>query len=185
MPLSRPDAIPMIVNLVWNTNPRSLLDCGCGFGGMGVLFRQAMDVRWGRVRNWTAKLHGIEINAEYRTPLHDYIYDHYQIGDMCEILPRIGSGDCTGFLAHYDVIYFGDVLEHLEKSAALRLIDVAKGKASLMIISTPAAFASNTAEAERFHNPHEEHKCLLEPGDLPGFVRWQFANQCVYGWSQQ
>lgn len=174
MPLSRPDTIPSVINTIWETNPNSLLDVGIGFGGMGVLFRQVMDVRWGRVKkeNWTTKIFGIEIEPNYRNDCWN-VYDWIGIGDAREEILKFDD---------VDVIFFGDILEHFEKQDALDLVKVSKNIARMIIITTPASFAGNEAEAERFDNEHEAHKCLLTEEDLPDFTSEQHNNQKLYIW---
>jgi hypothetical protein len=170
MPLSRPDTIPAVINYIWGKNPQSLLDVGVGFGGMGVLFRQTMDVRWGRLKDWHTKIEGIEIELKYKNNAWS-VYNNVFIGDARDILPTLGE---------YDVIFFGDVLEHFEKKDALDLVKIAKNLAKMVIITTPATFAGNEAEAERFDNEHETHKCLLLEEDLPHFKCEQYGNQSLY-----
>jgi len=160
MPLSRADTYPRVINYLWDTNPQSILDCGIGFGGMGVLMRQVSDIRWGRIfkKDWEVQLDGIEINVAYENK-NWWVYDDVKFGDISEILPR---------LSNYDVIFFGDVLEHFDKETALKLIDTALSKANKsVIITTPASFSGNEAEAERFNNNAETHRCLLEITDFP------------------
>jgi len=173
MPLSRPDTIPRIINLIWETNPQSILDCGCGFGGMGVLFRQTTDIRWGRYEHWETIIHGIEIQERYRNPIWQYVYNMVRIGDALLELPQMPQD--------YDLVFLGDVLEHLEKDRALKLLNECINKAKkYVVITTPIEFHDNIAEAQRFGNPHEEHKCVLEDTDFPeGSVIEQYGSQKI------
>lgn len=174
MPLSRPACIPAVINFVWENNIQSILDLGIGFGGYGVLFRQTMDVRWGRVKEneWTATLHGVEVNNEYQNPAWD-VYNIVHIDRIEKFLP---------FAEKYQLIFFGDVLEHFPKEEALKLIEIAKERADFIIVTTPNTFAGNEAEADRFHNHHEAHQCLIEGQDMPGFTREQYDNQQIFIW---
>lgn len=173
IPLSRPDTYPRVINYIWENNPQSILDCGIGFGGMGVLLRQVSDVRWGRVKpyTWKIKIDGIEINSEYRQYSWG-VYNEVFIGDLKETLPKCRK---------YDVIFFGDVLEHFEKEDAIKLIEISLQKANKsVIITTPASFSGNEAEAERFDNPKEQHLCLLEDSDFPeGAIIEQYGGQKI------
>ena len=67
MPLSRADTYPRVLNYIWEHNPQSILDCGIGWGGMGVLMRQVSDIRWGRMKKeeWEVIIDGIEIDKNY------------------------------------------------------------------------------------------------------------------------
>lgn len=177
MPLSRPACIPAVINFVWNNNIQSILDLGIGFGGYGALFRQTMDVRWGRVtkESWQATLDGVEISEEYNNPLWE-MYNTIHVGDIAMELPAMEK--------HYQLIFFGDVLEHFPKEIGLKLIERAKDLASFIIVTTPNTFAGNEAEAERFHNDHEAHQALIEETDLPGFTRELFDNQQMFLWTK-
>lgn len=150
-----------------------MLDCGIGFGGMGVLLRQVSDIRWGRFkkRDWEIRIDGIEIHKKYNNPVWT-VYNNIFYGDILTILPTLGS---------YDTIFFGDVLEHFEKEDALKLIDIAIQKANMsVIITTPVNYSDNEDEALRFDNPKEAHLCVLGKEDLPdNAVIELFDNQQV------
>ena len=45
MASSNPQAIPVVINLLWNIAPRSVLDIGAGLGKYGVLFREYIELR--------------------------------------------------------------------------------------------------------------------------------------------
>lgn len=170
MPLSRPQCIPAVIDYIWSNNPQSLLDVGVGFGGMGVLFRQTMDVRWGRVRSetWETTLDGIEIDEDYENKCWD-VYSNVFIGDVRELITKLDK--------KYDLIFFGDILEHLEKNDALELVKIAKNISKTILITTPQNFSGNEAEAERFDNEYETHKCLLEDSDFPDAVIEKYGGQ--------
>lgn len=119
MPVSAPYAIPVIANVVRQLNPRSILDVGVGFGKYGVLFREYVDV-WSATRasdtkrgGWRMRLEGIEVFADYISPLHEYIYDRVHIGEAESVIDRLGQ---------YDLIFMGDVLEHFPRDAGRRMI---------------------------------------------------------------
>jgi len=101
-------------------NPQRILDVGCGYGKHGVLLREYLDP--------TPVVHGIEAWEPYVEPhrLHG-IYDHLYVGDVC----NLGTAD----LISYDLVVMGDVIEHIEKQAALDLIDRITG---WIVIATPA-----------------------------------------------
>ena len=171
MPLSRPDTYSAVLNTIWDANPKSILDVGIGWGGMGVMFRQICDIRWGRLHLWETLIHGLEINREYSNPLWVTVYNHVYIGDISQTMPQTEG--------HYDIIYLGDVVEHFEADKAKWLIEEAVKKANnMVIITTPASFADNKDEAIRFANPHEEHKCLIDESFYPkDAIVSEFGNQ--------
>jgi len=116
---SAPYAIPVVMNAVRQLQPQSILDIGVGFGKYGLLFREYVDL-WKadeleetKREAWTTRIEGIEICANYLTPVHDFVYDKIHIGDAIDIIDRLG---------HYDVIFMGDVLEHFEKQPGTMLV---------------------------------------------------------------
>jgi len=83
-----------VANLV-PLDARSVLDIGCGYGGIGQLL----------AKTHQAQLYGIELNPE-ATPYLENLYHQHWIGSVEEV--RIPE-DVPGF----DCIIFSDVLEHL------------------------------------------------------------------------
>ena len=159
MPLSRPDNLSKIMALVWDTCPTSILDVGVGFGGNGTLFRQYTDVRWGRFKKWQTKIDGIEIFKKYKNPLWKYIYNKVVIGDALVKIPT---------MQNYDIIFLGDVIEHMEIHKALLLLNICIKKANkYVIISTPLTFRDGWSGVIKFNNPYEKHRCLLKDEHFP------------------
>jgi hypothetical protein len=94
------------------------------------LLRQYLDVWSGRVQRhqWTTRIDGIEIDPA-RVQAHSrYLYSHVYVGDIRDEVPR-RAGETA-----YDVILFGDVLEHLVKDEARRLLDTACGLARDLVV---------------------------------------------------
>jgi len=167
MPSSRPNTIPTVIHLVRQLKPKSILDVGVGFGKWGHLFREYTDIneaendpaRYQR-KNWRVRIDGIEGCAAYVTPMHRYLYDHLHLGDACELLRK---------LRQFDLIFLGDVIEHLEKSAGLRLLRDAFKKANkAVIISTPKF---ETGQADLCGNELERHRSLWSADDFRAFNR--------------
>ena len=167
MPSSRPNTIPTVIHLVRQLKPKSILDVGVGFGKWGHLFREYTDIneaendpaRYQR-KNWRVRIDGIEGYAAYVTPMHRYLYDHLHLGNACELLRK---------LRHFDLIFLGDVIEHLEKSAGLRLLRDAFKKANkAVIISTPKF---ETGQADLCGNELERHRSLWSADDFSAFDR--------------
>jgi hypothetical protein len=103
------------INECW---PCSVLDAGIGFGLFGHLLRQYLDVWEGRIQRaeWRIRIDGIEIDARRIQPYARYLYNDVFVGDIRELVPVHASR------SPYDVILFGDVLEHLPKDDAVRLL---------------------------------------------------------------
>jgi predicted TPR repeat methyltransferase len=98
--------------------PGSVLDAGIGFGLFGHLLRQYLDVWEGRIQHaeWRIRIDGIEIDARRIQPHAHYLYDNVFVGDIRELVSVHASQ------TPYDVILFGDVLEHLPKDDAVWLL---------------------------------------------------------------
>lgn len=156
MPVSRTEAIGRVGEFIRRIKPKSLLDIGIGFGAMGVLFRELMDIRFGRYKEWETKIDGVEIFEGYRNPIWKYIYDNIFIGDASEI-------DFGG----YDVIFLGDVIEHFPKEEALALLKKCYGRAKYVVVTTPIRLTNTENDAAVFGNSHEKHLSLLEDSDFP------------------
>lgn len=156
MPTSHLGIIAPVVNLVKSFNPASILDVGCGFGKYGLLFREYLEVSEGRYakKDWTVKIDALEIFPNYLTPVHKYVYDNVIIGDALK-----------ADYSPYDVVFFGDIIEHLEKEDALDLISRVS-KTSQVLISTPNGFYK---QGEHFGNKYEIHKCGFCAEDFERF----------------
>lgn len=156
MPSSRPNTIPTVLHLIRQLRPQSILDVGVGFGKWGHLFREYTDIlaaehdpaRYER-RHWQVRIDGIEGFAAYLTEMHRYLYNEIHVGDMCEVLPR---------LPPYDVVFLGDVIEHLDKSRGEQLLHDAVAHAQkAVIVSTPKY---ETEQADLCANELERHRSL-------------------------
>src|SRR5206468_751557 len=120
MPSSRPNSIPTVIHLVRQLKPKSILDVGVGFGKWGHLFREYTDIREAEKdparyqrQNWRIKIDGIEGHAAYLTEMHRYLYNEIHLGDAREVIKKVPP---------YDLIFMGDIIEHLDKDAGLQLL---------------------------------------------------------------
>ena len=156
MPSSRAHTIPTVIHLVRQIKPESILDVGIGFGKWGHLFREYTDIlaaekdppRYQRP-NWKVRIDGIEGHAAYVTDMHRYLYDDIHIGDAWMILP---------LLQRYDLIFMGDIIEHLEKEQGSKLLRDAIAKANKMVIvSTPKG---DTGQEDLCGNELERHRSV-------------------------
>ena len=154
MPSSRPNAIPTVINLVRQLKPNSILDVGIGFGKWGHLFREYSDIqesehdpaRYQRT-NWKVRIDGIEGFSAYVTEMHYFLYNDIHIGNAIELLPNLPA---------YDLIFMGDIIEHLDKEKGLELLNNAIRKArKAVIVSTPKY---ETDQADLCGNELERHR---------------------------
>ena len=167
MPSSRPNTIPIVIHLLRQLQPRSILDVGVGFGKWGHLFREYTDInaaernpRRYRRENWKVRIDGIEGHADYLTELHRYLYNDIHVGDAGALLPKLQA---------YDLIFMGDIIEHFDKPKGQELLRVAVEKANkAVIVSTPKF---ETAQEGLCANELERHRSLWSARDfrkLPG-----------------
>ena len=165
MPSSRPTTIPVVIHLLRQLRPRSILDVGIGFGKWGHLFREYTDIneaerdpaRYART-GWQIRIDGIEGYAPYITEMHRYLYHEIHVGNAAKILPTLGS---------YDLVFLGDIIEHFEKRDGKALLDRALERAvKAVIVSTPKF---ETEQEDLCGNELERHRSLWSAAD---FSRW-------------
>lgn len=171
MPSSRFDLIPFILNRVVMWRPKSILDIGVGFGKYGVLFREYLDI-WDVDKPYDHKglrLIGVEAFEKYRNPVWD-VYDKVYTEDILTILPELSRES-------FDLLFMGDVIEHLTKEEGVRILSSLNYKR--LIIVTPRMVSDQKAV---YGNPYEIHKSQWSEEDFPGMGHWEINNQQVlYG----
>src|SRR6266496_400979 len=165
MPSSRPNTIPTVVHLVQQLKPQSILDVGVGFGKWGHLFREYTDIleaehdpaRYER-EHWRVRIDGIEGHPAYLTAMHEYLYNQIHLGDAALVLPKLGN---------YDLIFLGDILEHFEKEAGMRLLSDAFARANQAVLATTPKF--ETEQPDLCGNELERHHSLWSEEDFRKF----------------
>ncbi len=162
MPSSRPNTIPTVVHLLRQLQPQSILDIGVGFGKWGHLFREYTDIqeaehdpdRYQR-SNWKVRIDGIEGYAAYLTEMHRFLYNDIYVGEALETIQK---------LSVYDLIFLGDIIEHLDKPVGLALLGAALAHArKAVIVSTPKY---ETGQADSCGNSLERHRSLWTERDF-------------------
>lgn len=146
------------VELIRQIQPKSVLDVGCGFGRWGFLCREFLDVWEGRTypESWVLRIEGIEVFPRNVTPAHSYIYDRVHVGDAKSLI---------GSLGEYDLMIFGDVLEHFQRDEAEHLLKVAMERTSKgILIHIPIGSAWH--QGSRDGNAHENHLSSWNVRDL-------------------
>jgi len=169
MPSSRPIPIPYLVDLIRQVQPMAILDVGVGFGKYGHIFREYTDIvaaekdesRYTR-ENWKCRVDGIEVFPKYLTPMHDYLYNQIYIGEASQVAATLNEGS-------YDLIWLGDVIEHLTKGDGLKLIEqLMRLTTHCVVISTPSRFVEQSA---LLGNEHERHLSYWAASDFSAFGR--------------
>ena len=132
---SNPYAITCGITELMKYKPiKSILEIGPGFGKWGVLFREYLEY-WGPHHiskdQWTLQLDCIEAYKPYITELHQYIYNNIIVDDVLNV--------DFNKLQNYDIIFMCDVIEHIEKDKALKLLKILHEKCNKAIfIGTPS-----------------------------------------------
>jgi len=134
-----------MLNTISRLQPSSVFEIGVGYGKWGFLAREMLDWNAGRIEpsTWRTRIEGVEV-FPYESPLHDWVYDRVRQADATDIAEEI-----TGF----DLVIISDVIEHIEKQEALRLLRTLLRNNRNVLISTPLDFF----EQEIADNEHEHH----------------------------
>ena len=165
MPSSRPNAVPVVVHLIKQLKPASILDVGVGFGKWGHLFREYTDIvasqdeptRYHRP-GWKVRIDGIEGYSSYITDMHRYLYNEIFVGDVRELVKESGN---------YDIVFLGDIIEHLTKEDGIALLhELIKKANKAVILSTPKYDTGQEALCE---NELERHLSLWSMQDFLSF----------------
>ena len=126
---------------------------GCGSGSYGLLFRDILDRMRSRYTpdEWAVRIDAVDIWREYFTPVHDYVYDNCEVFDVRKTV----DGDWPAKLLDvYDVVFMGDVIEHLDKDEGVEVLAALKHHAKLLLISTPITPYKQGAYKRNIHEAH-------------------------------
>ncbi len=151
MPSSASETIPYLIEFTRKNRPelKTVLDVGIGFGKDGFLLREYYDAKeWHKFQpnDWQLKITGVDIYDGYLSELQKIIYNEIIIGDIQEVLPKLGN---------FDLAILSDVLEHFDKAEGYELLNNLFEHVEDIVIATPLGFHEHGAEDD---NPHEEHK---------------------------
>jgi hypothetical protein len=141
----------MFVEIIRVLKPTSFLDIGVGNGKWGFLVREYTDVWDGHFlrSQWNCVIEGIEIYEPYigENTHQREIYNRIHIGDATNVINELGS---------FDVIYAGDVLEHIKKDQSIDLIRQLTARAKkALICSIP--IGAEWLGKRGYKNGHEDH----------------------------
>lgn len=149
------------IELVRKLNPQTILDVGVGFGRWGMLFREFLEI-WEGGRydgNWQRRIDGIEIFPGYIKDYHRYFYNEIYTENALDFVRETEM--------KYDLINFGDVIEHLEKKDGDELIRLAMDKARYVLINIP--IGKYWAQEGTKENPFEAHKSVWHNNEFTKF----------------
>ncbi|UJF34265.1 class I SAM-dependent methyltransferase [Paenibacillus hexagrammi] len=138
------------IDLIRRISPKVILDVGVGFGRWGVLCREFLDVWNGRVgrESWETRIEGIEAFSANIDEYHRFFYT------------KIWEMDASDFLRtsqdKYNLIIFGDVLEHFYKDEGHKLLAFALDSSDYVMINIP--IGDSWEQGDVYGNQYEEHK---------------------------
>ncbi|MCK8517528.1 methyltransferase domain-containing protein [Methanoculleus sp. 7T] len=158
MPSSRFEHISDVISVISNLKPKTFLDVGCGFGRWGFLTREFCDIFQGRYdkTSWETHIDAVEVFENYIMPHHEFIYDNVYIAKIEDYIPK---------MSRYDIIFAGDVIEHIEKNDANKVINNLREKCDkALMIALP--LDDKWPQGEVFDNPNEIHKSVWTERDL-------------------
>ncbi len=163
MPSSTSESIPYEIEFIRKNRPQltSVLDVGIGFGKGGFLIREYFDVKEHNLyqpKDWKVKITGVEVYPQYLSDLQRLLYNEIIIGDIFEVLPKLGK---------YDLAILGDIIEHFPKDKGLLLLHKLFDYVEDIVIATPNGFLSHPAIGD---NAYEEHKSGWTVEDFKEFT---------------
>ncbi len=161
--------IPYVVDVVMKIEPRRVLDVGVGFGRWGMVLREFGEVWFGRIHPeaWEMRIEGIEAFPDNVTPYHPHFYDEIHRGDASEIMEKLDGG--------WDLVVFGDVLEHFDKAEGKRLLGLALAEAGYVLVNLP--LGEHWEQGEVYGNPYEAH---LSHWDEEDFAAWPLVRKELF-----
>lgn len=147
MPYSSRESDAFVIDFVWRNQIFNVLDVGAGAGKYYDLLGPHL-----------ACIDGIEVWEPY---IHQFNlrdkYDNLYFGDARALVSTMTEG-------RYDMVLFGDVLEHMPKEDALTLWQESARVATWGLISVPIIHFPQGAE---YGNPYEVHvQDHLHPEDI-------------------
>ena len=127
---------PLVMHWIKKINPTSVLDVGVGVGTYSILMRQE--------NIFIPKIDGIEVWEPY--------IEKYDLNSKYNNIFNVDAREWKNW--KYDLVIFGDVLEHMSKKEALAIWKKVSKNAKYAIISIPII---HCPQGDAENNPFEEH----------------------------
>jgi len=162
MPVSTSAHITDCLGRIVRLAPASVLDVGCGFGMWGFLCRTYLDVFQERFRpeDWQVRIDGLELFDPYIQAHQRALYTSIRIADIRAAAETLDE---------YDLIIAGDVIEHLDKDDAERVLDVLYAKARRALLVNIPLGETGWEHPENHGNPGELHRSAWSVEDFLPF----------------
>ena len=150
--------IPFCVDALMKMEPARVLDIGVGFGRWGIMIREFCEVWFNKVhaKDWEIDIQGIEAFEPNIEDHQRLFYSKIHIGDAADVLP--------GLDGRFDVILYGDVLEHFKRDVALKMLETSLDRAHYVMVNIP--LGEEWEQEEMYGNPYEAHLSEWTPEDF-------------------
>jgi hypothetical protein len=150
--------IPFCIEAMLDVAPMRVLDLGIGFGRWGVLVREFCEEWKGRTHreNWRVWLEGVEAFAQNVEEYHHFFYNWVHVADAADVLAATE--------VRWDLIIFGDVLEHWEKARAEATLERALDVSDYVLVNVP--LGDGWERGAMYDNPYEEHRSEWQTVEL-------------------
>lgn len=157
------------IEVLMKIEPRQVLDVGVGFGRWGIIVREFCDVWFGRVlrEEWNINIEGIEAFPANIDEYHKSFYNKIHLGDAKAILPTLKN--------QWDVIIFGDVLEHFERSLGEKILRWSIDHSSYVLVNVPLGVS--WSQDDKYGNLYERHLSSWEASD---FINYSLCRQALF-----
>lgn len=133
---SRPEGKPYAIQRIVEINPSSVLDVGAGRGAYATILKPFLpNLAIDALEIWQPYIEKYELKNKYR---NIYLADAREYNNYS-----------------YDLVIFGDILEHMPKDDALKLWDKVSKQANFALISIPIV---HMPQEEIDGNPYEVHE---------------------------
>jgi spermidine synthase len=154
MPYSDTRLDKKVSSVIRQLKPRTVLDIGPGAGKYGNMVK-AIDKN--------IKIEAVEIDRSYVKKFKlDTVYDKIHIKPVQKFIDSHHESE-------YDLIIFGDVIEHLKKSEGVDALNFFVYRSKNIIVQWPHAYLQNAWEG----HVHESHISVWGKSDFSNFkFKW-------------
>lgn len=169
MPSSFSAQINTIIHICQKINPKTILDIGKGFGKYGFLLHEYMGIGEDQRIDPNLKLKDqssisidcVEVDPDLFLPQLAHFYQKIIEGNILEIYTT---------LPKYDLILMVDIIEHIPKEPAIKILQHFLTKGSNGLVATPVDFF----EQSRNQSEYEHHVSHWTAADFKrlGCVSW-------------
>lgn len=163
--------VPTIIHLVQKLKPVSILDIGKGFGKYGFLIHEYAGIDNNKKLDHTKtlkelsgiKIDAVEVDADLMLPHLSQLYNQIYFEDILTLYKNLPT---------YDLVLMIDIIEHINKEAALHLLQYLLSKGSKIIVATPKHFFEQDLYQSKFEH-HVSHWTKKDFEKL-GFLQLQY-----------